>query len=314
MKKIYIESYGSVDELKISDVGIPKAGATQIVVKVKAFSINHPDIVMRQNGPFPTMPEAFRPKLPHMLGQDFSGVVTEIGEHVTNYQVGDHIYGFSMSGTNAAYLLLESDGPIAKVSQHLDLIPLGGFYLGAATAWSAVIAKGKLKKDDRVLIHGGAGGVGSMAIQIAKHFGAYVITTARASQMEYLKSLGANEVIDYQTEDFTLLVKDIDLVVNLTGTKTLEQSYQVVKKGGRITSVNGLPNADKAAQFDVEAVYALGDLSEETRHQLTDLYEKGILKVSILKEYPFELNALKQAHNDFEHESNTGKRIVVIED
>jgi len=312
MKKIIVNEYGSVDVLKEIAVPIPTPNENQILVKTAAIGVNDPDIVMRKHGPFPTMPKEFRPTLPHMLGQDFSGVVTQIGSAVTNFKVGDHVVGFSMSGTYAEYLLLDEKSPMAVVPENLDLVPIGALYLQAATAWSALVTNGHIKAGQKVLIHGGAGGVGSMAIQIAKDAGAYVITTAKGIHKEYLEQLGADEIIDYTTQDFTKLVHDVDLVVNLTGSKTLNASYQVLKKGGLATSVNGLPNKIKAALHGVKVVYARGDLSPEALNEIVKLYVAGKLKVSVEQTYSFTLDDVKQAHLDFEKGSNQGKRVIVF--
>ncbi|MQS75132.1 NADP-dependent oxidoreductase [Companilactobacillus halodurans] len=312
MKKIIVDAYGSVDVMKEIEVSKPNLKPDQILVKTAAIGVNDPDVVMRKSGPFPTMPKEMRPTLPHMLGQDFSGVVSEVGASVTKFKVGDHVIGFSKNGTYAEFLVLNETDSVAKVPDDLDLVPLGAFELEAATAWSAVVNNGEIKKGQKVLIHGGAGGVGTMAIQIAKDFGAYVITTAKAKHKDYLMSLGAGQVIDYQTQDFSKLVNDLDLVVNLTGPKTLKSSYQIIKKGGRLVSVNGMPSKVKATAYGITATYAFGDLSQDTLEKLIDLYSNDKLKVNISQKYQFNLNDVKQSHLDFEKGSNQGKRVIVF--
>jgi len=312
MKKIIVNEYGSVDVLKEIDAPIPTLSDNQVLVKTAAIGVNDPDIVMRKNGPFPTMPKEMRPTLPHMLGNDFSGIITQVGSAVTKFKVGEHVVGLTLHGTYAEYLVMNETDSLAVVPEELDLVPVGALYLQAATAWSALITNGHLQAGQKVLIHGGAGGVGSMAIQIAKDSGAYVITTAKGIHKEYLEQLGADEIIDYTTQDFTKLVHDIDLVVNLTGAKTLDASYQVVKRGGRVTSVNGVPNKIKAALFGVKTAYAMGDLSSETLNEIVKLYIAGKLKVNVEQTYSFELDDVKQAHLDFEKGSNQGKRVIVF--
>jgi len=312
MKKIIVNEYGSVDVLKEIDAPIPTLSDNQVLVKTAAIGVNDPDIVMRKNGPFPTMPKEMRPTLPHMLGNDFSGIITQVGSAVTKFKVGEHVVGLTLHGTYAEYLVMNETDSLAVVPEELDLVPVGALYLQAATAWSALITNGHLQAGQKVLIHGGAGGVGSMAIQIAKDAGAYVITTAKGIHKEYLEQLDADGIIDYTTQDFTKLVHDIDLVVNLTGAKTLDASYQVVKRGGRVTSVNGVPNKIKAALFGVKTAYAMGDLSSETLNEIVKLYIAGKLKVNVEQTYSFELDDVKQAHLDFEKGSNQGKRVIVF--
>ncbi|HCD08665.1 MAG TPA: oxidoreductase [Lactobacillus sp.] len=314
MKKIIVDNYGSVDVLKEINVSIPTPQENQILIKTRAIGVNDPDIVMRKNGPFPTMPKEMRPTLPHMLGQDFSGVIVKVGDGVTKFHEGDHVIGFSKNGTYAQYLLLDQNDPIAKVASDLGLVPLGALYLQAATAWGAVIRDGHLKAGQKVLIHGGAGGVGTMAIQLAKNVGAYVITTAQKKHNEYLKQLGADEIIDYKTQDFTKLVNNVDLVVNLTGDQTLTDSYGIVKRGGRITLVHGVPDKKKASDFGINTSYSLSDLSPKTLDSIVKLYTDSKLKVNIDRIYPFNLESVKQAHLDFEEGSNQGKKVVVFDD
>lgn len=310
MKKIIVNEYGSVDVLQEVVAPKPVPGEKDVLIKVAAIGGNDPDIVMRKYGPFPTMPAEFRPTLPHMLGGDFSGIVEQVGAEVTKFQVGDHVMSYVKQRTYTQYLVLDQDDSLSQVHDQLDLIPLEGLYLTALTAWSAIMKNGHLRAGKKVLIHGGAG---SMAIQIAKAMGATVITTARSQHNAYLKGLGADQIIDYQTEDFTELVHDVDLVVNLTGAQTLAASYQVVKRGGRLVSVNGVPDKKQAAALGITAVYALGDISEEARKAILDLYQQGQLRVTVSQTSPFTLAAVKQAHLDFEQGGNQGKRVIVFD-
>lgn len=313
MKKIIVNDYGSVDVLQEVSAPKPIPGKNDVLIKVAAIGVNDPDVVMRKYGPFPTMPVELRPTLPHMLGEDFSGIIERVGSAVTKFQVGDHVMGYAKNGTYAQYLMLDQDSSLSKVPAQLDLVPLGGLYLAALTAWSAIVKNGHLQAGQKVLIHGGAGGVGSMAIQIAKAMGATVITTARKQHHVYLKDLGADQIIDYRTENFVELVHNVDLVVNLTGAETLAASYQVVKAGGRLFSVNGVPDEKQAAAHGITAVYALGDVSAEARTAILHLYEQGKLTVTISQTYPFTLAAVKQAHLDFEKGGNQGKRVIVFD-
>ncbi|MEB8400716.1 NADP-dependent oxidoreductase [Enterococcus casseliflavus] len=313
MKKMILNQYGSVDVMQMVEAAIPEPAAKQIVIKTAAIGVNDPDIVIRANGPFPTMPKELKPVLPHSLGQDFSGIVTAVGDDVTRFSVGDHVVGMAFMSTYSEYILLDESAVVAAVPKELDLVPLGGFFLGVATAYGATIRDGQAKAGQKVLIHGGAGGVGSKAVQLAKHAGAYVIATGSAEQADYMKELGADETIDYQTEDFTKLVSNADLVVNLTGPKTLENSYQVIKKGGRVTSVNAPINPEETERRGITGMYSMGFMTVEELEKVIDLYAQGKLDVLVDKTYPFELEAIKQAHLDFQAGGNTGKKIIVFD-
>lgn len=307
-----LDQYGSVDVMKLVETDTPTPAANQIVVKTAAIGVNDPDIMIRAHGPFPTMPKAMRPVLPHSLGQDFTGIVTAIGSDVTKFSVGDHVVGMAFMGTYTEYILLDESALVVTVPKDLDLVPLGGFFLGAATAYSATIRDGQASAGQRVLIHGGAGGVGSQAVQLAKNAGDYVIATGSAKQADYMKQLGADEMIDYRTEDFTKLVSDLDLVVNLTGPETLAKSYQVVKKGGRITSVNALIDTVETERRGITGTYSKGFMTVDELKAVLELYAQGKMTVRVAKTYPFELDAIKQAHLDFQAGGNTGKKIIVF--
>lgn len=312
MKKVMLNNYGNVDVMNMVEAILPKPGANQIIVKTTAIGVNDPDVVIRANGPFPTMPKEMRPILPHSLGEDFSGVVTEIGDKVTRFAVGDHVVGMSYMNTYSEYILLDDSAVIVTVPKNLDLVPLGGFYLGVATAYAATIRDGQAKAGQKVLIHGAAGGVGSKAVQLAKGAGAYVIATGSAKQVDYMKQLGADETIDYQTQDFTKLVSDVDLVVNLTGPKTLKDSYQVVKKGGRITSVNAVIDEEETKRRGITGTYSMGFMTIKELEKVIDLYTQGKLDIHVDKTYQFDLPDIKQAHLDFEAGGNTGKKVIIF--
>lgn len=307
-----LNNYGNVDVMNMVEAILPKPGANQIIVKTTAIGVNDPDVVIRANGPFPTMPKEMRPILPHSLGEDFSGVVTEIGDKVTRFAVGDHVVGMSYMNTYSEYILLDDSAVIVTVPKNLDLVPLGGFYLGVATAYAATIRDGQAKAGQKVLIHGAAGGVGSKAVQLAKGAGAYVIATGSAKQVDYMKQLGADETIDYQTQDFTKLVSDVDLVVNLTGPKTLKDSYQVVKKGGRITSVNAVIDEEETKRRGITGTYSMGFMTIKELEKVIDLYTQGKLDIHVDKTYQFDLPDIKQAHLDFEAGGNTGKKVIIF--
>ncbi len=308
-----LNNYGNVDVMNMVEVDLPKPAANQIVVKTAAIGVNDPDIVIRSNGPAPTMPKEMAPVLPHSLGEDFSGVVTEIGDKVTRFAVGDHVVGMSYMNTYSEYILLDDSAVVATVPKDLDLVPLGGFYLGVATAYAATIRDGQVKAGQKVLIHGAAGGVGSKAVQLAKSTDAYVIATGTVEQADYMKQLGADETIDYRSQDFTKLVSDVDLVVNLTGPKTLADSYRVVKKGGRITSVNAVIDEKETKCRGITGTYSIGFMTVKQLEEVIDLYTQGKLDVHVDKTYQFDLPDIKQAHLDFEAGGNTGKKVIVFE-
>ena len=305
MKKILMNDYGSEDVLFEVNENIPSINEKQLLIKMVATSINNVDIVTRKG-----VNKEFRPTLPHLLGADFSGVVSQIGEEVTKFKVGDQVTGVNIKGTYSEYIVVDESSSIVKVPSNMDLVPIGGLSIATCTAWSAVILNGQVKPNQRVLIHGGAGGVGSMAIQLAKNAGAYVITTATERNNEYLKELGADEIIDYTKVNFEEVINDIDLVIDNVGGTTQEKSYKVMKPSGKMFSPNSAPDQKKALEYGVEAQFILADIRPETLHSIVSLYADKKLKVHVDKIYNFTLDDIKSAHNDFEKGPNRGKKII----
>lgn len=168
--------------------------------------------------------------------------------------------------------------------------------MAGLTAWQSLLDFGKIKSGDKVLIHAGAGGVGSLGIQIAKHFGAYVYSTASGKNEDYLKQLGVDEFINYKTTDFTDVVKDADLVVDTMGGDILEKSLDVVKDGGKLVSISGQPNAEKAAKRDIETKALWLDPNGKQLAEMGELMSKGIIKAQIGHKLPLTKEGLREAH------------------
>ncbi|MFD1454803.1 NADP-dependent oxidoreductase [Levilactobacillus lanxiensis] len=312
MKEILLREYGSVDGLFEVDTAMPTIAADEVLVKLVATGVNDVDVVIRKNG-FPATVQN-QAALPHSLGTDFSGIITQTGSQVTKFVVGDHVVGLNTLATYAEYVAINENALISKVPQDLDLVPLGGLLGTALPAWSAVVLEGKVQANQKVLIHGGAGGVGSMAIQFAKAAGAYVITTAAAKDEDYVTALGADQFIDYRHEDFGKIVKDVDLVVHLVDKATQDRSYSVIKPGGKLLSPAVVPDQELAKKYNVEAKFIWGDVSEETRSSVVDLYAHNQLDIHVNQIYPFTLAGVKIAQSDFEKGPNRGKRIIKFSD
>ncbi|MBM7642680.1 NADP-dependent oxidoreductase [Streptococcus loxodontisalivarius] len=314
MKKILLNQYGSVDVMQMTETNIPSLKPQEVLIKTVAIGVNDPDIIIREYGPFPTMPKEIKPTLPHSLGQDFSGIVEAVGSKVKNVRVGDHVIGMSFMNTYSDYIVLDEEKTLAlaKVPKELDLLPLGGFLVSIATAYAATVRDGQVKAGHRVLIHGGSGGVGNQAIQLAKNAGAYVIATGSGQGLDDMLALGADQVIDYRKEDFTQILSNLDLVVNLTGQETLDKSYDLVKPGGIITSVNGAINQELTEKLGITGIYSMGFISPAELENVISLYQEGKLRLLIDKTYPFDLDHIKQAHLDFQAGGNKGKKIITF--
>src|SRR3954462_11072195 len=226
MKAVYIEQFGGPEVVKYGDLPDPSAAAGQIVVDAHAASVNGADWKVRAGhygkGAFPLV-----------LGRDFSGVVSAVGEGVTDLRVGDEVFGVLEAGREGAYAEKIAIGAaiVAKKPSGLSHIDGAALALTGLTALCSVEDSLKLKSGETILTRGGAGGVASFAIQLAKHLGARVITTASASNHDYLRNIGADEIIDYNAVDFTEAVSGCDAVFDTVGGDVAQRSFAVLKPG-----------------------------------------------------------------------------------
>lgn len=318
MKAIRIEEFGEPEVMKIVEVARPVPAADEILVKVYAASVNPADYIVRRGGN-----DALKPllKLPMGLGLDAAGIVEEAGSEVTGIKKGDKVYGVPnyLDGSYTEYLA-------AKVSQ-FALMPRSITFNEAASlpacarmAWSGMVEKAKVQPGQRVLIHGAAGGIGNLALQFAKAYGAYVIGTASAHNADFLKQLGADEVIDYNTQRFEDMVSDMDVVFNATHTTTVDEelrlrSVKVLKEGGIFVCTHGVwPNDEfKGLLARKNATVAMAGVNIDHRHCLTEvakLIDAGKVKAIVSKVYPWEQAA--EAHRDIETKHVRGKIVLEI--
>src|SRR5580692_4189397 len=235
MKAMLLTKHGGLDALQYGDAPDPVAGPGDVVVDIHAASINAADYKMRL-GSYAEL------KFPHILGRDFSGVVSAVGPGA-DLQVGDAVFGVTIPGTEGAYAekIAIKAAIVAKKPANLGYAEAAAMALTSLTAIWALEDTAKLKRGETVLIQGGAGGVAGFAIQLAKHIGATVITTASAKNRDYVTKLGADRVIDYQTEDFTKLGRVCDVVFDTVGGEVQVRSYDVLKPGGRLVWIAAAP-------------------------------------------------------------------------
>lgn len=232
MKAIRIHEYGSLAMLKLEDIDIPQPSSTEVLIKVHASSVNPVDqkiISGEAEQKFPT-------KFPLTIGWDVSGVIEKLGTDVKNLKVGDEVYGRpfpTKNGAFAEYIVTKAEWVSAK-PKSVDHLKAAAIPLAGLTAWQGLFKFGHLDKGQKVLIHAAAGGVGTFAIQFAKWKGAYVIGTASSANLDFIKQLGADEVIDYHHEEFENLIEDVDLVLDLVGGETQKRSLDIIKEGGRL--------------------------------------------------------------------------------
>jgi alcohol dehydrogenase len=265
MKAALINRYGSNDAVSVADIDIPTLGATDLLVRVHAASVNPVDIKTRE-GKLKTL---LKYRFPLVLGNDLSGVVSDVGSLVSRFKKGDAVYARvdpNRIGTFAEFAAVR-DGAAALKPTNVTFEEAAALPLVALTAWQALVEIGKLGANQRVLIHAGSGGVGSVAIQLARHMGATVFTTVGKRNVELVKRLGANVAIDYRSERFEDVAKDCDVVLDSVGGDTLVRCFECVKPGGVVVSINSsLPSPAFAREWGLNPiiVFAIRVLSRKT--------------------------------------------------
>ncbi len=244
MKALQIVKYGELKNgLSINEVKKPSINATDILIETKAAAINPIDYKLVSGA----LKEMVSIDLPGTIGFDTSGVIVETGAEVTKFKVGDAVYARvpqKQMGTVAEYVAVES-GVVSKKPDNISFEEAAGLPLVGLTAIQALERVG-LKKNDRVLIHAGSGGVGSFAIQYAKAKGAFVYTTTSTKNVDMLKALGADRVIDYKTEDYKTVAKDVDIVFDTLGNNYTLEAIEIIKEGGKVTTIAGPPDEESA--------------------------------------------------------------------
>ena len=311
MKAALINRYGDSQAIEIvQNHPVPQAKAGQVVIEVQAAGLNRIDSILRAGYLQQMMPLSF----PAVLGGDFSGIVREVGPNVEGIQVNDEVYGQSgslMGGTGSiAEFTTAPAAKIAKKPLSLTMTQAAAFPLAGTSALQALEEHINIGPGQKILIHGGAGGIGSIAIQLAKHHGAYVATTVDGSDVALARSLGADLVIDYKTQAFTTIIKDYDAVL-VTAANALADSYAVLKKGGILVSLAGTIDENAAKENQVKAIGQMSQANAKQLERLATLIDAGNIKPLIDK--TFNLSAIKEAFTYFEQGHPKGKVVVNIQ-
>jgi NADPH:quinone reductase-like Zn-dependent oxidoreductase len=332
MKAFVVEKYGK-DTVRAAEVPVPAVGDRDVLVRVHATSINPLDKLVR-NGEFKQL---LKYKTPFVLGHDVAGVVTKVGPAVRGFRAGDEVYARPRDlriGGFAEYIAIDQDD-VAPKPESLTLHEAAAVPLVALAAWQILVERANVRPGQKVLVHAGAGGLGSTVIQLAKHLGASVATTANTSAIDLVRSLGADVVVDYTKEDFSKVLSGYDLVVDSLGGANLEKSLTVLKPGGLAIGVAGPPDAGFAKQLGAPALLGvvMNFLSRKVRKQakalgvryefffmrangsqlrdLGALYDKGELRPVIDRTFPFSETLEALAHVE-QGRTKAGKVVVAI--
>jgi NADPH:quinone reductase-like Zn-dependent oxidoreductase len=331
MKAFVVEHYGK-DGLRAADVPEPEVGDGDVLVKVSAAGINPLDKMVR-DGEFKRL---LKYQTPFVLGHDVAGTVARVGSAVRDFQAGDKVYARPRDlriGTFAEYIAIEQDD-VAPKPASLTLHEAAAVPLVSLAAWQALVDRAHVQPGQKVLVHAGSGGLGSTVIQLAKHLGATVATTARGENAELVRSLGADVVVDYTKEDFAEILSGYDFVLDSRGGENLERSLTVLKPGGQAISVTGPPDPAFAKQLGAPKLIGvvMGLLSRKVRNQarklgvrysflfmqanggqlreLASLYDAGHLRPLIDKTFPFDQTLEALAY--LEQGRANGKVIITL--
>jgi NADPH:quinone reductase-like Zn-dependent oxidoreductase len=313
MKAFVVDKYKKKGALRLADVPEPELREDDVLVRVHATGVNLLDSKIR-DGEFKLI-LPYRP--PFVLGHDVAGSVVRVGSKVRRFKTGDEVYGRPRDhrvGTFAKFIAM-NEADVALKPKNLNMEEAASIPLVGLTAWQALVEMGKVKPGQKVFIQAGSGGVGTFAIQLAKHLGAEVATTTSAQNVELVKSIGADVVIDYKTQDFEKLLSGYDLVLNSQDTKTLEKSLRILKPGGQLISISGPPDPEfakdlrlnlflklvmrllsrgvraKAKSLGIRYSFLFMRAQGQQLNEITSLIESGIIRPVIDKIFSFEKTA-----------------------
>ncbi len=308
MKAIVAHEYGGPDVLKYEDVPLPEPKENEILVRVIASGVNPADPLIL-NGKYA---KEFGTHLPLVLGYDMAGVVVRAGAKVTKLRVGDPVYAYLLWGGGWAEYCISNEGESAIKPKSIGFIDASAVPLAALTAWQALIDIGKIENGQTVLIHGGSGGVGSFAIQIAKAHGARVIATASTANQDVLKQLGAEVAIDYTKQKFEEIAHDIDLVLDPVGRDTLARSYGVVKKGGIVVTIVSRCDQAELKKHEIRGASLSSHPDSGELGEITKLIDGGKIKPIVTEVLPLTDAAKADAQAETHH--TRGKIVLKIAD
>lgn len=310
MKAFIVDKYNKTGALRLGEVPEPDLGEDDVLVEIHAAGVNLLDSKIR-NGEFKPI---LRYRPPFILGHDVAGIVVRAGSKVRKFKPGDEVYARPRDGRIGAFaeLIAMNEADVALKPKNLGMEEAAGIPLVGLTAWQALVERAGLKKGRKVFIQAGSGGVGTFAIQLAKHLGATVATTASAASADLVRRLGADVVIDYRKDDFEKILSGYDVILNSQDAKTLEKSLHVLKPGGKLISISGPPDPEFARQQGLNVVLRLvlwllsrGIRTKAKRHgagfsflfmradgeqlsKITSLIEAGAISPVVDRVFPFE--------------------------
>ncbi|WP_316804899.1 NADP-dependent oxidoreductase [Pedobacter nototheniae] len=311
MKAYLLYEAGGADRLVLGEVQKPTLKSGEVLIRVKAIGINPADTIYRNTPAFIT--HIFGEERPVIMGWDISGEIVEKSDNTDGFEIGDAVFALLQNAGGYAEFVAVNVNLLARKPESITFEEAAASPMAGLTAWQPLVDGMKIKKGNKILIHGAAGGVGHYAVQIAKYLGAEVIATSSGKNHNFVMALGADKHIDYQTENFWEIVKDVDFVFDTVGGETLEHSIDVTKPGGTIISILALTNdqlMSKAQEKKVTLSLWGLQFNGEALRAFADLLSTGKLKSYIAKTYPF--TAMVEAHQQVETRRTAGKIVLTV--
>lgn len=305
MKAIQYKAFGDSSVIELVEISTPEIKTeNDVLIQVKSASVNPLDYKIRMG-----YMQQMRPvQLPFIPGLDVAGIVSAIGKNVTRFKVGDEVLAVTMANGYAEYVIA-NENMVSLKPLNISFEEATSLAVNIGTAQTILFTEGKLTKGQKVLIQGGAGSVGATMIQLAKNNGLYVIATASGKGIELVKSLGADEAIDYKTQDVSNLVKDVDLVADCAGGESQAKLFEVVKNGGKLLSIAGMPSPELAKKYNIDARFVSSDLSSKSLENGLAFVKEGKLKPLVSKTFKLEEASLAQ---DFLSAGGVNGKVVLI--
>ena len=295
--------------VEIAEVAKPELQDSSVLVEVYAASLNPIDNILRAG----FLRQMLELTFPHVKGYDVSGRVVEIGKNVKNVKIGDEVFARPNqmdAGSIAEFARIQGDELAIKPS-NLTHVQAASVPLAGLTAWQALVTKGEIKEGNKVLIHAGSGGVGTLAIQIAKHFGAFVVTTTSGKNVGLVSELGADLIIDYTIQNFEDELSDCDLVIDTIGGETLARSFKVLKKGGKMVSIKSQDNDNLAQKYGVQFEWFFMSPDGKMLSELAGLISQGAIKTVI--DSVFRMDQAAEAFDLLATGRAKGKIVIAVQ-
>lgn len=286
----------------------PNLKDDDVLIEIAATSVNPIDWKLREGH----LKGMLQYDFPFILGLDAAGTIKEVGKNVTKFKIGDNVFtrpDITRNGTYAEYVAVD-ENLVAKKPENLSFEEAASIPLVGLTSWQCLVDVADIKQGDKVLIHAGSGGVGSFAIQLAKSFGAWVVTTCSTRNVEFVKSLGADKVIDYRNEDFTQVLADMDIVFDTLGGDIQTQSYDVLKEDGNLVSIAGQPDQELAQARKVKAGFVFLEPDGEQLAKIGEMIEQGKIRANVGT--VMELKEIQEAHQLSETHHAKGKIVLRV--